>query len=148
MLFRSPPEFTEIPSVDESFDLILKLDALLGIVAVALVESAVLSSVQAFCLQRRRPSWVFFPLDLHQDLRTGSGERSVGVVPEAYRPRSLLPGWLLDSSGWRDPTIGRGPAWFGGLPTFPPLLFRASGLGQASVGRSFVRAHILVRALQ
>ena len=39
---RTLPKFTEIPPVDESFDLILQLEALLGVVAVASVKSAVL----------------------------------------------------------------------------------------------------------
>ena len=87
-----PPKFIEISLVDESFDLILKLDALLGIVAVAPVESAVLPSIEAFCLQRRRPSQVLFPLDLHQNLRTESRKRSIGVIPGACRPWSLPSG--------------------------------------------------------
>ena len=43
-------KFTEIPPADESFDLVLQLDALLGVVAVASMKSTVLPTVEAFCL--------------------------------------------------------------------------------------------------
>ena len=43
--WRVPPKFIEIPSADEGFDLILKLDALLGIMVVAPMEPIVLSLI-------------------------------------------------------------------------------------------------------
>ena len=83
-----PPKFVEIPSAYEGLDLILELDALLGVVAMAPMKSTVLSSVEALCLQRRRPSQIFFPFDLHQNLRTRSRERSIGVIPVTHQPRT------------------------------------------------------------
>ena len=56
------------------------------------------------------------------------------------RSRTLLLG--------QDPSIGGGPAGFSMGPTFLPFFFSARALSQASVGSSFVRAHVLVRALQ
>ena len=97
-----PSVLFERASLDEVLYLIFELDALFGGMPVTPMEPAVSSPVEAFCLQRRRPSQIFCSFNFHQDLRTKSREESVGVIPAMRRSQTPLSG--------RDPSIG-GARW-------------------------------------
>ena len=78
----------EIAFVDESLDLILQLEAFVGIVTVVMMEAAVLPLVSPhrWSFHRWWSVEVLLALNLHEDLSLRSSQRDVAVVA----PKGIL----------------------------------------------------------